>query len=77
MIFFYTLYYLFEEEKITSQKKGCGTGKFEDGSGYDILFEYGSGSGFGSSSGSGSYIYLYIYVYVDVYIFVNVYIYIY
>jgi hypothetical protein len=53
--------------------QGCGTGKFEDDSGSDILFEYGSGSG----SGSGPYTCIYIYVYVYVYIFVNVYICIY
>jgi hypothetical protein len=66
-----------------NENQGCRTGKFEDGSGSDILFEYvsgsGSGSGSGSSSGSGSYtcIYIYIYVYVYVYIFVNVYLCIY
>jgi hypothetical protein len=30
--------------------QGCGTGKFEDGSGSDILSEYGSGSGSGSAT---------------------------
>jgi hypothetical protein len=49
--------------------QGCGTRKFEDCSGSDILSDYGSGS----SSGSGSYTCIYVYVYV----FVNVYIYIY
>jgi hypothetical protein len=57
----------------------CGTGKFENGSGFDILSEYGfgSGSGFGSSSGSGSstYICIYEYVYIYVYTFANVYVY--
>jgi hypothetical protein len=43
-------------------RQGCGTGKFEDGSGSDILFEYGSGSG------SGSYTCIYIYIFVNVYI---------
>jgi hypothetical protein len=62
---------------ILYRNQGCRTGKFEDGSGSDILFEYGSGSGSGSSSGSYSCIYIYIYVYVYVYIFVNVYICIY
>jgi hypothetical protein len=40
-----------------SINQGCGTGKFEDGSGSDILSDYGSGFGSGSSSGSGSYTY--------------------
>jgi hypothetical protein len=63
--------------------QGCDSGKFEDGSGSDILSDYGSGSDLGSglssgsSSGSGSYTSIYIYVYVYVYIFVNVYICIY
>ncbi len=41
-------------------KQGCGTGKFEDGSGSksDILSDYGSGS----SSGSGPYACIYIYI---------------
>jgi hypothetical protein len=51
------------------QNQGCGTGKFEDGSGYEILSEYGSGS--------GSYTCIYMYVYVYVYGFENAYIYIY
>jgi hypothetical protein len=40
--------------------QSCGTGKYEDGSGSDILSKYGSGSG----SGSGSYTYIYIYEYI-------------
>jgi hypothetical protein len=42
----------------TIMNQGCGTGKFEDGSGSDILSEYGSG--YGSSSGSYTYIYEYV-----------------
>ncbi len=30
--------------------QGCGTGKFEDGSGSDIFSEYGSGYGSGSAT---------------------------
>jgi hypothetical protein len=60
------------------QSQGCGTEKFEDGSGSDVLYEYGSGSGSGSGSNSGSgsytYIYIYEYVYIYVYIFANVYV---
>ncbi len=56
-------------------RQGYGTGKFEDGSGSDILPEYGSGSG--SGSGSCTYIYIYKYVYIYVYIFANVYVYTY
>ncbi len=67
----------------TYRRQGCGTEKFEDGSGSDILSEYGSGSGSGPGSGSGSssgsckYIYIYEYVYIYVYIFANVYVYTY
>jgi hypothetical protein len=49
--------------------QGCGTRKFEDGSGSDIFSDYGSGS----SSGSYTCIYIYEYVHVYVYVFVNVY----
>jgi hypothetical protein len=45
-----------------SSDHGCGTGKFEDCSGSDILSEYGS------SSGSGSCTYIYIYEYVYIYV---------
>ncbi len=59
----------------------CGTGKFEDGSGSDILPDYRSGSGSGTGSGSYKctpvYVYMYEYVHVYVYIFGNEYVYIY
>jgi hypothetical protein len=41
-----------------SGEQGCGTGKFEDGSGSNILSDYGSGSG--SRPGSGSYMHIHI-----------------
>ncbi len=39
-----------KEEFMSFKNQGCGTGKFEDGCGSDILSDYGSGS----SPGSGS-----------------------
>jgi hypothetical protein len=53
-------------EKVESDKnlkQGCGSGKFEDGSGSDILSEYGSGSG--SNTCILTYMYEYIYVYMS------------
>jgi hypothetical protein len=52
--------------------QGCGTGKFEDGSGSDTLSEYSSGSG--SSSRSYTYIHIYEHIYMYVYIFTNEYV---
>jgi hypothetical protein len=47
--------HIFENSYSHWDSQGCGAGKFEDGSGSDILSDY--------SSGSGSYTCIYKYIY--------------
>ncbi len=58
--------------------QGCGTGKFEDGSGSDILSDMvpvPAPAPVPAPVLGHTYIYIYEYVYIYVYIFANVYIY--